>query len=162
MTAKGVFRARTVVALALLTGAGATTARAQDTLNVIDPDAPPLAAQHRGGPPDSVVREAVARYNDSATTRFYSSVTLASATSIRGDVAMYRGTLRVLGRIQGRVTVINGSLVLGPGADVEGEVLVIGGRLVTQQGGRQTGGARVYEDPAAVARNNPSRSTVAR
>ena len=154
LAALAVSGARAAVALALLAGAGASTARAQDTLNVIDPDAPPLAAQHRGGPPDSVVREAVARYNDSATTRFYSSVTLASGTTIRGDVAMYRGSLRVQGRIQGRVTVINGSLVIGPGAEVEGEVLVIGGRLVTQPGGRQTGGARVYEDAASVARAN--------
>ena len=139
---------------ALLCSVLTVTARAQDTLNVIDPDAPPLAAQHRGGPPDSVVREAVARYNDSATTRFYASVTLASGTTIRGDVAMYRGTLRVLGRVQGRITVINGSLVIGSTAEIEGEVLVIGGRLVTQPGGRQTGGARVYEDPASVARTN--------
>jgi len=132
----------------------ASSAQAQDTLNVIDPDAPPLAAAHRGGPPDSVVREAVARYNDSTTTRFYASVTLASGTAIRGDVAMYRGTLRVLGRIQGRVTVINGSLIITPGAEVEGEVLVIGGRLVIQPGGRQIGGARAYDDPASVARTN--------
>jgi cytoskeletal protein CcmA (bactofilin family) len=90
-----------------------------------------------------VVREAVARYNDSATTRFLASVTLASGTTVRGDVATYRGTLRVLGRIEGRVTVINGSLVIGPGAEVDGEVLVIGGRLVTTEDDRRWA---VFED----------------
>lgn len=132
----------------------APAAKAQDTLNVIDPDAPPLAAARPGGPPDSVVREAVARHNDSTVTRFYASVTLASGTLVRGDVALYRGTLRVLGRIAGRVTIINGSLVIGPGGEVEGDVLIIGGRLVIQPGGRQTGGARAYADAASVFRNN--------
>lgn len=148
------YRRLRYAAYALYALVAASPARAQDTLNVIDPDAPPLATTHRGGPPDSVVREAVARYNDSATTRFFASVTLASGTSIRGDVAMYRGTLRVLGRISGRVTVINGSLVIGPDAEIEDEVLLIGGRLVTQPGGRQTGGVRTYADPAPVARTN--------
>jgi hypothetical protein len=127
---------------------------AQDTVNVIDPNAPPAESPYRGGPPEEAVREAVARYNDSAATRLYGSFTVGSGTWIRGDVGMFRGTLRVMGRISGRVTVINGTLLIGPGAEVDGEVLLIGGRLLTQPGGRQTGGFRTYADVAPVYRTS--------
>lgn len=132
----------------------ARPALAQDTLNVIDPDAPPLPANFRGGPPDSVVAEAVARHNDSATTRFFGTFSVGSGTWIRGDVAMYRGTLRVFGRVTGRVTIVNGSLIIGPGAEVDGEILLIGGRFQVQPGGRHTGTLRAFVEPAFVTRTS--------
>lgn len=126
----------------------------QDTVVVIDPNAPPLPTRFRGGPPDSVVREAVAYHNDSSVTRLFGSFTVASGTWIRGDLAMYRGSLRVQGRITGRVTVVNGSLVIAPGGEVDGDILQMGGRLVIQPGGQHTGVARTFEEPAPVFRNN--------
>lgn len=138
---------------ALLALAGTVSAQ-QDTVNVIDPAAPPATALQRGGPPAEAVQEAVARYNDSAATRLYGSFAVGTGTWIRGDVGMYRGTLRVLGRITGRVTIINGTLIVGPTGEVEGEVLLIGGRFLTQPGGRHTGGLRTYADPAPVVRNS--------
>lgn len=148
-----VARAGAGLALALLAFA-ARPATAQDTLNVIDPDAPPLPADFRGGPPDSVVAEAVTRYNDSTATRFFGTFTVGSGTWLRGDVGMYRGTLRVLGRLTGRVTVVNGSLVIGPGAEVDGEILLIGGRFQVQPGGRHTGTIRAFAEPAFVNRTS--------
>lgn len=127
---------------------------AQDTVNVIDPNAPVAQLPYRGGPPEEAVREAVARYNDSTATRFYGSFTVGSSTWIRGDVGMFRGTLRVMGRITGRVTVINGTLIIGPQGEVDGEVLLIGGRFLTQPGGRQLGGFRTYADLAPVYRSS--------
>ena len=143
------------VGLGLLLACAAFTGKlaAQDTVNVIDPNAPALQTI-RGGPPDSVVREAVAQHNDSTVTRLFGSFSVASGTFLRGNVAMYRGTIRVLGRIAGRVTVINGSLIIGPGGEVEGDILLMGGRIQIQPGGRHTGQSRVFAEPAPVVRNS--------
>ncbi|HEX9893718.1 MAG TPA: BamA/TamA family outer membrane protein [Gemmatimonadales bacterium] len=141
-----------VVALILALAGG--TLAAQDTVNVIDPNAPALPPVLRGGPPDSVVREAVGYHNDSTVTRVFGSFTIASGTGVRGNLAMFRGTLRVLGRIEGRVTVINGSLIIGTGAEVAGDILLMGGRLQIQPGGRHTGASRTFADPAPVFRNS--------
>ncbi len=144
-----------LLALAAGLGLGAVQAgavAAQDTATVIDPDAPPLAA-FRGGPPDDVVREAVARHNDSTVTRLFGSFTVGSATALRGEVVMYRGLLRVNGRITGPVTVINGSVVVGPAGSIEGDVLVMGGRFQVLPGGRQIGATRVFAEPASVSRS---------
>jgi len=126
----------------------------QDTVNVIDPAAPPAPGLWRSGAPVEAVREAVTRYNDSAATRLYGSFTVGSGTSIRGDVGMYRGTLRVNGRLTGRVTIVNGGLIIGPTGVVDGEVLVVGGRFLTQPGGAHIGGMRSYADPAPVIRTS--------
>jgi hypothetical protein len=141
------------VLLLLLAGLAGPLA-AQDTVNVIDPNAPPAQSPYRGGPPEEVVREAVARYNDSTATRLYGSFAVGSRTWIRGDVGMFRGTLRVMGRVTGRVTVINGTLVVGPEGEVDGEVLLVGARMVLQPGGRQTGGLRSYAELAPVYRTS--------
>lgn len=145
-------RARAGAGLLALLSLLAPRLAAQDTVNVIDPGAPPAQSPYRGGPPEEAVREAVARYNDSAATRLYGSFTVGSGTWIRGDVGMFRGTLRVMGRVTGRITVINGSLIIGPQGAVDGEVLLIGGRFLTQPGGSQTGGFRTYADLAPVYR----------
>ena len=54
---------------------------------------------------------------------------------------MFRGSLRLAGRVRGDVTVINATLYLLPGADVEGDILVVGGRLIRSPG-RAARGAR--------------------
>jgi hypothetical protein len=143
------------LACALVAGlllAGPSRAVAQDTVIVIDPDAPPVQLRSLAGPPRAVVEEAVGRHNDTTVTRFYGSFTVASGTWVRGDVAVYRGTLRVAGRITGRVTIINGNLVVGPLGTIEGDVLVLGGRLEVAPSGRLAGSARSYADPAPVFR----------
>ena len=147
-------RPRIAAGLLVLLSLLALPLSAQDTVNVIDPNAPPAESPYRGGPPEEAVREAVARYNDSAATRLYGSFTVGSGTWIRGDVGMFRGTLRVMGRITGRVTIINGTLIVGPHAAIDGEVLLIGGRFLTQPGGQQTGGFRTYAELAPVYRSN--------
>ena len=43
--------------------------RGQDSVIVIDPDAPPVDTLMRGGAPREVIAELIAFYNDSATTR---------------------------------------------------------------------------------------------
>lgn len=129
---------------------------AQDTTRVfvIDPDAPPIQIRSTTGPPAEVVAEAVARYNDSTATRVFGPFTVASGTTIRGGLVGYRGTLRVVGRVTGPITIINGNLIIGPLGTVEGDLLIIGGRLVVSPSGRHIGSARAYAEPALVFRNS--------
>ncbi|HEX5004658.1 MAG TPA: hypothetical protein VFV65_05040 [Gemmatimonadales bacterium] len=139
--------------LALLCALAAPV-HAQDSVMVIDPDAPFADSTTPGGLPAAVVQQLIRTWNDSGTTRFNGHVTIAAGTRLQGPVALFRGTLRVGGVVEGPVTVINGNLVLLPGGRVTGPVLVVGGRLVKQEGSVLEGGEKVYWDLAPVARLN--------
>jgi hypothetical protein len=127
--------------------------RGQDSVIVIDPNAPPTDSIVRGGPPPGVVAELIAFYNDSATTRMQGDVTLPAGSRFEGKLALYRGSLRVAGRVVGPIAVANGTLYLLPGAAVEGEILVVGGRLLRSEQVEHLGAERVYWDAAPVVRD---------
>ncbi len=130
----------------------AHVAHAQDSVVVIDPDAPFADSSGFGALPAAVTQQLIRTWNDSGTTRLSGSVTLAPGSRLQGSVALYRGTLRVGGIIEGPVTVINGTLVLLPGGLITGEVLVVGGRLIKQEGSTLDGSEKVYWDLAPVAK----------
>lgn len=128
--------------------------RAQDSVIVIDPDRPlGDSAVVRAGPPPDVVAELLAFYNDSATTRMQGEVSLPAGSAFAGRLALFRGSLRLAGRVRGDVVVINATLFLLPGADVEGDVLVVGGRLIRSPDTRHVGRERVVWDAAPVLRS---------
>ncbi len=128
--------------------------RAQDSVIVIDPDLPVGdSVLVRAGPPPDVVAEVLAFYNDSSTTRMQGDVNLPAGSAFAGRLALFRGSLRVAGRIRGDVVVINATLYLLPGADVEGDVLVVGGRLIRSPGARHAGPERVLWDAVPVLRS---------
>jgi hypothetical protein len=127
--------------------------RAQDSVIVIDPNAPATDSVVRGGPPSSVIAELIDFYNDSITTRMQGDVTLPAGSRFEGKLAMYRGSLRIAGRVVGPIAVANGTLYLLPGAAVEGEILVVGGRLIRSEQVTHFGPERVYWDAAPVIRN---------
>jgi hypothetical protein len=127
---------------------------AQDSVIVIDPDARPSDSFIRGGPPPEVVAELIAFYNDSSTTRMQGDVTLPAGTRFQGKLGLYRGSLRVAGRIDGSVVVANGTLYLLPGSAVQGEILVVGGRLLRSEQVDHRGQERVYWDAAPVVRGS--------
>jgi hypothetical protein len=133
---------------------------AQDSVIVIDPNAPPSDSIVRGGPPNEVVAELIAFYNDSATTRMQGDVTLPAGSRFEGKLAMYRGSLRVAGRVAGSIAVANGTLYLLPGATVEGEILVVGGRLLRSEQVEHSGPERVYWDAAPVIRGSDGLLTI--
>jgi len=143
---------RLIVAGLLLALAGPVWA--QDSVIVIDPNARPSDSFVRGGPPADVVTDLIAFYNDSATTRMQGDVTIPAGTKIDGKVALYGGSLRIAGRIAGPVAVANGTLYLLPGSAVEGEILVVGGRLLRSEQVQHAGPERVYWDAAPVVRNS--------
>jgi Omp85 superfamily domain len=132
---------------------GASALRAQDSVIVIDPDAPPGdSVTVRGGPPADVVAELIAFFNDSATTRMSGDVAFPPGTVFEGKLAQYRGSLRIAGRVTGSIAVANGTLYLLPGAEVNGEILVVGGRLIRSVGVHHEGRERVFWDAAPVLR----------
>jgi hypothetical protein len=128
--------------------------QAQDSVIVIDPDLPPGdSAVVRAGPPPDVVAELLAFYNDSATTRMQGDVSFPAGSAFAGRLALFRGSLRLAGRVRGDIVVINATLFLLPGADVEGDVLVVGGRLIRSPDTRHVGRERVVWDAAPVLRS---------
>lgn len=124
--------------------------RAQDSVIVIDPDAPAADSLERVGPPPDVVAELIEFYNDSTTTRVQGDVAFPSGSRFDGRLALHRGNLRIAGRVEGPIAVANGTLHLLPGADVRGDILVIGGRLIRAAGARHEGRQRVFWDAAPV------------
>src|SRR4026207_2406148 len=111
----------------------AAPVRAQDSVIVIDPNAPPTDSVIRAGPPPDVVAELIALYNDTATTRMQGDVTLPAGSRFEGRLALSRGSPRIAGRVTGEVTVANGTLYLLPGASIQGDILVVGGRLIRSE-----------------------------
>ena len=144
---------RPIIALLLLL-ALPPVLRGQDSVIVIDPDAPPSDSLERVGPPPEVVAELVEFYNDSTTTRMQGDVNFPPGSRFVGRLALHRGNLRIAGRVDGPIAVANGTLHLLTGADVRGDILVIGGRLIRAPGARQEGRQRVYWDAAPVARTD--------
>ncbi len=143
------WRYGTILALACLPAAAA----GQDSVIVISPDVPSVDSNATGLAP-AVLNELLLAYNDSATVRLPSGFTLPGGVQLSGPVATFRGTLRVAGTIEGRLTVINGDLQILGGGVVRGEVLVAGGRMTVAEGGRHEGEARVYWDAAPVSRQS--------
>ncbi|HEX6106104.1 MAG TPA: polymer-forming cytoskeletal protein, partial [Gemmatimonadales bacterium] len=139
-----------VTALVLALLLAGSTLRAQDSVIVIDPDAPPVDTLMRGGPPAEVVAELIAFYNDSATTRTEGDMSLPAGSSFEGRLAVHRGTLRIAGRVRGPVAVVNGTLHLEAGARVDGDILVAGGRLIRDADAMHSGRQRVFWDAVPV------------
>jgi hypothetical protein len=129
-------------------------ARGQDSVIVIDPDQPTGdSAVVRGGPAPGVVTELLAFYNDSGTTRMEGDVNFPPGSAFTGRLALYRGSLRIAGSMRGELVVVNATLYLLPGADVAGDVLVVGGRLIRSPEARHIGRERVIWDAAPVLRS---------
>jgi Omp85 superfamily domain len=128
-----------------------STLQAQDSVIVINPDAPDSAAF---GLPAPILTELLDTWNDSATVRLPGGLVIPSGATLGGSIAAFRGTVRVAGEITGRLTVINGDLIILPGGVVRGDVLVAGGRLTVREGGVHDGLAREYWDAAPVFRQS--------
>ena len=67
-------------------------AHAQDSVIVIDPDAPPGdSTVVRGGPPPEVITELIAAFNDSAATRTQGDVSFPAGSSFSGGLRISEG-----------------------------------------------------------------------
>lgn len=93
---------------------------AQDTVVVTRPGGT------RGSPAE---RRAIAVFNAPGTTRFIGPHTIGPSDAVRGDAASLDGPLRVEGTVRGDLVAINADVFIAAGAEVQGDVLVLGGRL---------------------------------
>ncbi|HKR54707.1 MAG TPA: hypothetical protein VJS20_00285, partial [Gemmatimonadales bacterium] len=116
---------------------------AQDTAIVINPE---TNGVHLTPPelPRQVADSAIAFFNSAATSRLVGRTEIPAGTVWHGDVAVRNGPVILAGRIEGSLLVINGDLVLKPGAVVTGTVLVVGGELSGSDSSRVEGKARVF------------------
>ena len=118
----------------------------QDTTIVIHPDSSSASLEARALP--RVVSDEVIRfYNANTTTRLVGRTRLPRGNEWRGDVAVRSGPVLVAGRVQGSLVVINGDLLLEPGADVTGNVIIVGGTLAGNAEARIGGEVREYREP---------------
>src|SRR6266568_9053419 len=98
----------------------------QDTTIVIHPDSSSATLEARALP--RVVTDEVIRfYNAAGTTRLVGRTRLPRGNEWRGNVAVRNGPVLIAGRVQGSLVVINGDLQFEPGAEVSGNVIVVGG-----------------------------------
>lgn len=97
--------------------------------------------------PRDVAREVVGLFNATSTLRATSRTTIDSGRIVRGDVAVLNGPLYVAGHVTGRVLAVNSDVILRAGAQVDGDVLVVGGEVDGANEARIGGELRVYHPP---------------
>ncbi len=102
--------------------------------------------------PPQVRRDVEARWRRLAEIRAYAAVTIPADSVISGSVAIQNGPLVIGGRVTANVTAVNCDVTLLPGARVDGDLWVIGGRLSGREGATVGGEVRVYRGPISTAR----------
>jgi hypothetical protein len=139
------------LALALLCAGAGRAAAMQDSVVRISPEATPDSTGRNALPP-TVVQELLRFYNDSSTTRIVGGFQLPAGARFNGPLAVFRGSLRISGEVTGRVTVINGDLIIDAGAHLAGDMLVVGGQILVREGARVEGRQRAYPVQARLIR----------
>lgn len=94
--------------------------------------------------PDAVAAAVVDFFNDPRRRRFVDSTRLAAGGVLRADVAVLEGPLEVAGRVEGSVVAVNADVRLFPGAEVTGDLLVVGGGVTGLDSARVGGEILVY------------------
>lgn len=132
------FTARAILSLAVAATAAAAQEResaVRDT--VLDPRALPR----------EIANEVIDLFNAPGTLRSTGRLDIAAGREVRGDVAVLNGPLTIGGRVTGRLVAINSDVVLQPGARLDSDLTVVGGRLEGASDAIITGEIRVYRQP---------------
>ncbi|MFI5280364.1 MAG: hypothetical protein ACHQU1_07705 [Gemmatimonadales bacterium] len=136
-------RSTLVAAAALFVGAA--NLAAQDTAATIrSGQAQQQAAADVRQLPREIAEEAIRLFNAPLTVRFEGSTRVPATRGVDGDVAVLGGPVHIAGHIGGSLTVINGDLVLEPGAVIAGDVLVVGGDVQGADHDKVRGSVRSY------------------
>ena len=145
---------RTVVLgalIALALGGGRSLAGQQDSVVVINPDAPVDQASERPGLPPELINRILTFFNDSGTIRLEGELTLPHGAKMNGPVAVLRGPVTIRGEVAGPLVVINGDLRLGATGVVHGDILVVGGAITFDSGSTHDGTADQGYDARTTA-----------
>jgi len=114
--------------------------------------AAPLPAQQRDETPppeltDEAAAELLALFNRPTTVRLNGESVLPAGTELNADLGVLGGPLVLAGRVRGDIIVINGDLRFEPGAEVDGNVTVVGGLVHGLQDARVAGSVTIYRQP---------------
>lgn len=105
-------------------------------------------------------------YNLPAALRATRELTIPASQTVEGDLSVLDAPLTVAGHVTGRVVVINGDVVLVPGARIDGELVVTGGEVSGVDSASVGGALKIYgplmlyrlEEDKVVAVRDESRS----
>ena len=78
--------------------------------------------------PSEIATEVGTRYNAPATRHVVGQLDLPADSVLAGDVAIIDGPVTIAGHITGSLTAINTDVELKPGAHIDGDLLIVGGR----------------------------------
>lgn len=112
--------------------------------------ASPVDAQEppREGPlPPDVQSHVLELANRAGTLRLTGTSRIPAGARIQGDVVVLGGSLRLGGEVAGELVVVNGDLLLAPGANVTGAVWVLGGRVEGVEAAALAEPPQVYRAP---------------
>jgi hypothetical protein len=115
----------------------------QDTVVVVRPGQEPSRVSW-------IEQWAVDFFNRPATTRVIGALTMERGSRYAGNVAVLNGPLVVDGVIEGDLVAINADVEIRSGAEIAGDVLVLGGLLLDEEGAYVGGGLRRYSERANV------------
>jgi hypothetical protein len=97
-----------------------------------------------GGVPREVSLEVTRVFNAPATKRVRGDFTLAAGDTVRGDLAVLHGNVRLAGVVTGQAVVLNGDVTLLAGARIEQALTVLGGSVETPERPVVGGEVRVW------------------
>jgi hypothetical protein len=101
-------------------------------------------ARRLGGVPREIAMEVTSVWNAPATRRVRGDFSLASIDTVRGDLAVLEGRVRIAGVVTGQVVVLNGDAALVDGARIEHSLTVIGGAFESPDRPNVGGEIRVW------------------
>jgi hypothetical protein len=133
----------TVVASCVVLSMPMATIAAQDTAVVVRRGAGGFQASR-------FERRAIDVFNALNTIRVVGALTVERGTRYAGDVAVLDGPVVVEGVVEGSLIAINADAVIRAGARVDGDVLVVGGRLEDEAGADVRGTMRRQSSHVAV------------
>jgi hypothetical protein len=100
----------------------------------------------KSGLPRSEIERLQTWIDHSETLHYTGDTRLESDFAAPASVVVWRGNATIAGRITGNLLVFEGDLLLEPGADVGGDVVVIGGRVTGAEEAVLAGALTAYEE----------------
>jgi hypothetical protein len=96
--------------------------------------------------PRWVEEDVINFFNDPTTIHFTGRTRIPSTRVVLGDVAALGGPFTMAGEVNGDLVVVNGDLVFEEGGTVTGDVMVVGGSVVGEELGTIGGDLRVFDE----------------
>lgn len=97
--------------------------------------------------PEDVRRDVVARWNGPNVVRGTGRIEIEAGREVTGNVAVSGGPLIIAGHVAGSVLGLNADVTLRPTAQIDGELLVVGGQVDGRPLARVAEAVRVYRAP---------------